>query len=101
MSKVRIGISGAAGRMGKRLVALTMADAELRLAAALDNPTHPLVGQDAGVAAGEGESGVSITADLKVDVEGPNRFHQNRTVSWQMSIDGSNKMSSTCLSDNG
>jgi 4-hydroxy-tetrahydrodipicolinate reductase len=69
MSRLRIGISGAAGRMGKRLVALTMADAELQLAAALDNPTHPLVGQDAGVAAGEGESGVSITADLKADVQ--------------------------------
>jgi hypothetical protein len=29
------------------------------------------------------------------------RFHQNRTVSWQISIPSSNRRSSTCLSDSG
>ena len=69
MSKLRIGISGAAGRMGKRLVALTLADGDLELSAALDAPTHPVVGQDAGLLAGEGESGVSITGDLTKEVD--------------------------------
>ncbi len=32
---------------------------------------------------------------------GPNRFHQNRTVSWQMSIPRSASRSSTFLSDSG
>ena len=32
---------------------------------------------------------------------GPNRFHQNRTVSWQMSMPRSNSKSSTFLSDSG
>jgi hypothetical protein len=32
---------------------------------------------------------------------GPNRFHQDRTVSWQMSIPRSNNKSSTWRNDNG
>jgi hypothetical protein len=32
---------------------------------------------------------------------GPNRFHQSRTVSWQMSMPRSNSRSSTFLSDSG
>ena len=32
---------------------------------------------------------------------GPNRFHHNRTVSWQMSIPRSNSRSSTFRSDSG
>jgi len=32
---------------------------------------------------------------------GPNRFHQNRTVSWQMSIPRSNRRSSTFRNDSG
>src|SRR3546814_2239374 len=32
---------------------------------------------------------------------GPNRFHQNRTVSWQMSMPRSNSRSSTWRSDSG
>ena len=32
---------------------------------------------------------------------GPNRFHQKRTVSWQISMPRSNSRSSTCRSDSG
>ena len=32
---------------------------------------------------------------------GPNRFHQYRTVSWQMSMPRSDSRSSTCRSDSG
>lgn len=69
MNKLRIGVSGAAGRMGKRLVALTMADDALQLAAALDAPEHPLAGEDAGIVCGEGESGVAVSGDLHADVD--------------------------------
>lgn len=66
MSNVRIGISGAAGRMGKRLIALTLQDPDLELAAALDSGSHPLVGEDAGVVAGEAAVGVAISGELNV-----------------------------------
>lgn len=48
----RIAINGAAGRMGRRLVALAAEDGDLRVAAALEVPGQPLIGQDAGVVAG-------------------------------------------------
>lgn len=69
MSKLRIGISGAAGRMGQRLVALTVADTELALTGALDAQGHPLAGQDAAVVAGAGPSGVLISGELGTEVD--------------------------------
>ena len=69
MSKLRIGISGAAGRMGKRLVALTLQDPDLTLAAALDASSHPQIGNDAGVIAGESVAGVPIAGQLDADVD--------------------------------
>jgi 4-hydroxy-tetrahydrodipicolinate reductase len=56
--------------MGQRVVALTIADPELRLAAALESPSSPVLGRDAGELAGAGNSGVSITSELtdRVDV---------------------------------
>src|SRR5215813_12830927 len=58
-------IAGAAGRMGSRLVALLQDDKELRLAAALEAPTHPAVGKDAGETAGVPRLGLPITADAE------------------------------------
>lgn len=70
MSKtLRVGISGAAGRMGKRLVALAIADTELTLAAALDASGHPAIGQDAGTAAGEAAANLAITDQLESEVD--------------------------------
>jgi 4-hydroxy-tetrahydrodipicolinate reductase len=70
MAKLRIGISGAAGRMGKRLVALTLADPQIELAAALESLGNPALGHDAGLLAGERASNVAISDRLstKVDV---------------------------------
>ena len=64
MEKLRLGISGAAGRMGKRLVALTMADPTLQLVAAIESEGHPLLGQDAGRIAGEGTAEVPLVDEL-------------------------------------
>lgn len=69
MSKLRIGISGAAGRMGKRLVALTQQDPDLNLTAALDASDHPLTGQDAGIAAGEPQADVAISGQLDAEID--------------------------------
>ncbi|MEZ6192817.1 MAG: 4-hydroxy-tetrahydrodipicolinate reductase [Phycisphaerales bacterium] len=68
---IQVAINGAAGRMGRLLVALTLADAQLRLVAALEHPGSSMLGRDAGSVAGAGEVGVPITTgltDAKPDV---------------------------------
>ena len=57
-------IVGAAGRMGRRLVANVMASESLFLAGAVEVENSPFIGQDAGVLAGCGEAGVKITSSL-------------------------------------
>ena len=47
-----VGIHGATGRMGTRLIQLIQADPALRLAAALERADHPGLGADAGTLAG-------------------------------------------------
>jgi len=69
MMKVRIGINGAAGRMGQRLIALTVADPDLELAAALDVPHHTQIGRDVGEIAGVGRIGIVLTAEIKKNVD--------------------------------
>lgn len=66
---LRIAIHGAAGRMGQRLIALTSADKELSLAAAIDSPQHPRLGEDAGTVAGIKPLGVPISASLDTAVD--------------------------------
>ena len=57
-------IMGAAGRMGKRLVALTQDSSTLQLAGAIESPGHPALGRDAGEEAGSGRAGVKIQNTL-------------------------------------
>ena len=59
-----IAINGAAGRMGRRLVALGAEDADLKVTAALEAPGHALTGQDAGTVCGASPLGVTIGAEL-------------------------------------
>jgi 4-hydroxy-tetrahydrodipicolinate reductase len=66
MLPTRIAIHGAAGRMGRRLVALGSADRELEIVAALEAAGHPRLGDDAGVVAGAGPLGVPLSAGLEV-----------------------------------
>lgn len=63
---IQVAVNGAAGRMGQRIVALTQADPELRLVAAVESPTSPRLGHDAGEVAGIGPLGVTISASLEV-----------------------------------
>lgn len=58
---IKIAFSGAAGKMGKRLVALAQADSDLEIVAALDPHEN---GVDAGELAGVGRIGVAITSEL-------------------------------------
>ncbi|MCA9065744.1 MAG: 4-hydroxy-tetrahydrodipicolinate reductase [Planctomycetaceae bacterium] len=61
---IKVGVNGAGGRMGQRVVALTIADPELELVAALESQNHPATGRDAGEVCGAGHVGVPITAHL-------------------------------------
>lgn len=66
--KTRIAIHGASGRMGQRLVALAHEDPHLEIVAAIDSPTNPRIGEDAGVVAGVGNVGVPISGELPLSV---------------------------------
>ena len=61
---IRTVIIGAAGRMGRMLVANVAKNANFELAGATEYAGSPDLGQDAGVLAGVGELGVKITSDL-------------------------------------
>src|SRR5262249_12746699 len=64
MTKTIIGINGAAGRMGQRMIQLAHEDKELTVGGALEFPRHPRLGQDAGEVAGIGKLGVPLLAEL-------------------------------------
>ena len=64
-----IGIHGATGRMGTRLIQLIGADPELRLGAAIDRADHPRLGEDAGTLAGLGRLDVPLTSKLNPDLK--------------------------------
>ena len=62
-SVISVGVSGAAGRMGRRVIALAATNADFQVVTALEKPGHPQLGQDAGLVAGVGSLGVPITSD--------------------------------------
>lgn len=66
---ISLAINGAAGRMGQRLVALSHADEQLNLVAALESSNSPALGKDAGELAGIGPIGVEVTAELPEHVD--------------------------------
>lgn len=77
--KVSIGIHGAMGRMGVRLIQLIAEDPTLVLAAALVRDGHPRLGEDAGTAVGVSPMGVALgssvpsgaSVDVMVDFSAP------------------------------
>ncbi|SRR5579875_1318605 len=54
-------VSGAAGRMGRLIIALAAADKNHQIVGALEAPGAPALGRDAGETAGIGRLGVAIT----------------------------------------
>ena len=67
---VRCAIIGAAGRMGKRLVALAQDAPGVEVAAAVERAECDLLGSDAGDVAGVGSISVPIAADLPMALSG-------------------------------
>ena len=62
---IDIGITGAAGRMGTRLIALAKQDGAFKVVGAIERPDHPAIAKDAGEVAGVGAIGTPITMDLR------------------------------------
>jgi 4-hydroxy-tetrahydrodipicolinate reductase len=63
MSKIRVVVAGAAGRMGQTLIRAISDSQDLELAGALEAPHHPDLGQDAAVLTGLKPSGVLLVSD--------------------------------------
>ncbi len=67
-----IAITGSAGRMGLRLIAIAYENPQLQVVAAVERVGAPQVGRDAGEIAGIGKIGVPVATDLakeaKIDV---------------------------------
>lgn len=64
-----IAITGAAGRMGTRLVALARQSGELNVVGAIERADHPMLSRDAGEIAGIGPIGVPLSSDLSGSAE--------------------------------
>ncbi len=67
--KIKLGVNGAGGRMGQRIVALASADPELEVACAVENKNSLALGRDAGEVAGVGSIGVRVQRQLDGPVD--------------------------------
>lgn len=61
---IRIGVAGAAGRMGKTILDVCRDTDGVAVGAAIENADSPVLGKDAGETAGIGKLGVDIVADI-------------------------------------
>lgn len=69
MSKIRIAIAGASGRMGRMLVETVLKAADAQLVAAFEQPDSAFVGKDAGELVGM-PCGVAISSDVAAGLAG-------------------------------
>ncbi len=94
---VRTIITGAAGRMGRRLVALTQETDGVSLSGAIEMPGHSLLGHDAGSVAQIGPTRVLLTeslpscladSDVVIDFTGPTSCltHLEQVVAWSKAM---------------
>ena len=65
---ITIAIMGAGGRMGAALIQTVKSFPNLQLAAAVEQPGHPMVGLDSGTVAGMPPNGVPVTDDPEAAV---------------------------------
>jgi 4-hydroxy-tetrahydrodipicolinate reductase len=65
--KTIIGVNGACGRMGKRIIQIAEEDRNLELGAALDAAGHPEHGRDAGEISFVGRLGVTVSSTLPLE----------------------------------
>lgn len=62
---IRIGVTGAAGRMGRMLIEATTNAEGVELGAAIEHPECSLLGADAGELAGVGKNGVKVVSSME------------------------------------
>jgi len=73
----KLAVTGAAGRMGRRITALAVDSGRFEITAAVDRTGHPDTGSDVGILAGIGPIGVKLTdnysgqADVVIDFSQP------------------------------
>ncbi len=61
---IRVSVTGAAGRMGQRIIYYLSGDQGIKIVGAREAERHHSLGIDAGIIAGVGEIGVPITSDI-------------------------------------
>lgn len=66
---MKVAVTGAAGRMGQRIIALVTGTEDMAIAGAIESPLHNALGHDAGLGAGCGHLNVLITGDLAQALE--------------------------------
>ncbi|QDS95517.1 4-hydroxy-tetrahydrodipicolinate reductase [Roseimaritima multifibrata] len=66
---LRIAVHGAAGRMGRRVVALAAGDPDFRVVAAIEHADHSDLGKDAGFLAGLSELDVPVASAWPDDID--------------------------------
>lgn len=66
---IKVAVTGAAGRMGQRIVALVNEAEDMRVTGAIESPLHNAIGHDVGFGAGCGPLDVQITGDLEQALE--------------------------------
>ena len=66
---IRLAVAGAAGRMGRRIIALAGEQPDFTLAAALESAGSPHLNEDAGQLAGVRPNRVAVSADATVDFD--------------------------------
>ena len=49
MSKIKVVVTGASGRMGKEIIKKVLNDKKLKLIGAIENNNHPTIGKDVGL----------------------------------------------------
>src|SRR5690348_14140030 len=64
MAKLRVGISGCGGRMGRMLIAEIASTADCQLAGGIEASASPVLGKDIGELAGIGAAGLIASADV-------------------------------------
>ncbi|PLX86306.1 MAG: 4-hydroxy-tetrahydrodipicolinate reductase [Desulfuromonas sp.] len=67
---IKVAVTGAAGRMGGRIITLVTEAEGLQVAGAVEAPGNPKLGEDAGLVAGCGQLGVAITDSLEQALSG-------------------------------
>jgi len=66
---VKIAVTGAAGRMGQRIVSLVTEAEGYQVSAAFEHHMHKAIGQDAGLTAGCGPLDLKVTAELEAGLK--------------------------------